>query len=105
MAHMNNTELKKKVIDMGDEAENLKKQILLNTEEVNDVQEEFDEIQEVVRELVKKFQDAKFATKVGTKMQYNKETTFNENNITIYLAELEEYFATLIAYLANQKGD
>lgn len=38
-------------------------------------------------------------------MHYNEETTFNESNITFYLAELEEYFATLIAYLANQKGD
>jgi len=55
--------------------------------------------------LVEKFAKAKFATKVGSKMQYNNETTFNENNITLYLAELEEYFATLIAYLANQRGD
>ena len=56
-------------------------------------------------ELVHKFKAAKFNTKVGSKMQYNDETTFNETNITTYLAELEEYFATLIAYLANQKGD
>jgi len=37
MANMNNSELKKKVIDMGEEAEDLKKQILLNTEEVDEV--------------------------------------------------------------------
>jgi len=90
---------------MSEESEQLKKEILLNTEETNEVQEEFDEIQSVVMELVKQFQLAKFSTKVGQKMQYNDETTFNENNITMYLAELEEYFATLIAYLANQKGD
>lgn len=102
---MNNSELKKKVVDMGEEAEDLKRQIMLNNEEVDEVQGEFDEIQQVVMMLVEKFQEAKFATKVGNKMQYNDQTTFNENNITLYLAELEEYFATLIAYIANQRGD
>ena len=105
MANMNNSELKKKVVDMGEESEDLKRQIMLNNEEVDEVQGEFDEIQQVVMMLVEKFQEAKFATKVGNKMQYNDQTTFNENNITLYLAELEEYFATLIAYLANQRGD
>ena len=105
MARYNNSELKVKVREMREQAEDLKKEILLNTEEVDNVQGEFDDIQGTVRELVKKFNLAKFSTKVGSKMQYNEETTFNEANITNYLAELEEYFATLIAYLANQKGD
>lgn len=65
---MNNSELKKKVVDMGEEAEDLKRQILLNTEEVDEVQSEFDEIQQVVMTLVEKFAKAKFATKVGSKM-------------------------------------
>ena len=41
---MNNTELRERVKDMHEEAEALKKQILLNEEEVDDVQGEFDEI-------------------------------------------------------------
>jgi uncharacterized coiled-coil DUF342 family protein len=52
---MNNTELHKKVAEMSEEAETLKKEILVNTEDTNDVQEEFDEIQSVVMELVKQF--------------------------------------------------
>lgn len=56
-------------------------------------------------DLVSKFQAARFTPKVGSKMQYTEETTFNENNITMYLSELEEYFATLITYIASQKGD
>jgi len=55
MANMNNTELQKRVVEMAGESEDLKKTIMNNTEEVNDVQEEFDEIQQVVVELVKKF--------------------------------------------------
>lgn len=38
-------------------------------------------------------------------MQYDSQTQFNENNITLYLAELEEYFASLITYTAVQNGD
>ena len=105
LANMNNSELHEKVKLMSEEAESLKKDILLNTEEVNEVQEEFDEIQDVVKDLVNQFQLAKFSTKVGQKMQYSEETSFNENNITMYLAELEEYFATLITYIATQRGD
>ena len=38
-------------------------------------------------------------------MVYDSETQFNENNITFYLAEVEEYFSTLITYNANKRGD
>ncbi len=38
-------------------------------------------------------------------MQYDSHTSFNENNITLYLAELEEYFSTLITYTSSQRGD
>ncbi len=33
-------------------------------------------------------------------MQYDEDTQFNENNVTLYLAELEEYISLLITYLA-----
>ena len=45
VANMNNNELHQKVESMTEEAETLRKDILLSTDEVNDVQEEFDEIQ------------------------------------------------------------
>lgn len=38
-------------------------------------------------------------------MDYNEHTSFNEGNITNYLAELEEYIAQLITYTAHKKGD
>ncbi len=52
MANLNNSELHSKVAEMAEEAESLKKDILLMNEEVNDVQEEFGEIQQVVVGLV-----------------------------------------------------
>ena len=45
MTNMNNSELTTRVAEMSEEAEALKKEILQNEEEVNDVQEEFNEIQ------------------------------------------------------------
>ena len=44
MARYNNSELKVKVGEMREQAEDLKKEILLNTEEVDNVQGEFDDI-------------------------------------------------------------
>lgn len=38
-------------------------------------------------------------------MMYDENTQFSENNIASYLGELEEYFATLLTYLATQRGD
>ena len=90
---------------MNEKAENLRRQIMFESQEVDLVQEEFDEIQEVVHSLVKEFSRVKFSTKVSQHMQYDSQTQFNENNITLYLAELEEYFASLLTYLAVQKGD
>ena len=36
-------------------------------------------------------------------MQYDEDTQFNENNVTMYLAELEEYISMLITFLAYKQ--
>ena len=36
---------------------------------------------------------------------YDEHTQFTEGNITVYLAELEEYIAQLITYTALKMGD
>ena len=38
-------------------------------------------------------------------MHYDEDTQFNENNITYYLAELEEYIAILITFMAYKKSN
>lgn len=35
-------------------------------------------------------------------MQYDDELIFNENNVTIYLAELEEYISNFITFMAQR---
>lgn len=36
---------------------------------------------------------------------YDSDTQFNENNVTMYLAELEEYISSLITLVAHQKEE
>jgi hypothetical protein len=42
---------------------------------------------------------------VAHKQYYETGFTFNESNIVAYLAELEEYIAILITYLATKRDD
>lgn len=46
------------------------------------------------------FRKSSFFLSVAQNMQYDDQTQFNENNVTVYLAELEEYIALLITYMA-----
>lgn len=59
----------------------------------------------ISKELVRQFQEVRFNAKVANKMQYDEHTVFTENNITLYLAEVEEYISSLITYVAHKKGD
>lgn len=51
------------------------------------------------------FYQAKFYSNVANKMPYDTDTQFNENNITGYLSELEEYISSLITLMAYKKED
>ena len=63
------------------------------------------ELQLTCQELVLDFKQANFSTKVATQQSYDEHTHFTEGNITGYLAELEEYLASLISHTAHKKGD
>jgi coiled-coil domain-containing protein 63/114 len=59
-------------------------------------------IKDFVQGAVEKFREANttFPLMVAKHMHYEPETQFNEQNVTMYLAELEEYSSMLITYLA-----
>ncbi len=59
-------------------------------------------IKDFVQSTVEKFRQANsvFPLMVAKHMQYDSDTQFNEQNVTLYLAELEEYSSMLITYLA-----
>ena len=90
---------------MSNENNELRDKILEHTREINEQEAEFNEVQLLCQDLVLDFKDANFHTNVATQMQYDEHTMFTEGNVTNYLAELEEYFSSLITYTAHKKGD
>jgi hypothetical protein len=55
--------------------------------------------------MVDLFKRSSFFLSVAQNMQYDEDTMFNENNVTVYLAELEEYISLLITYMAYKQDD
>jgi hypothetical protein len=55
--------------------------------------------------MVHRFKAACFETKISGNMVYDNQTSFNENNISNYLGELEELITKLITSVANIRGD
>ena len=66
---------------------------------------EFLELQRMVERMVQMFKHSKFYLSVATSMTYDENTKFNENNIIIYLSELEEYISSLITFVAFKRED
>lgn len=55
--------------------------------------------------MVNHFKTSQFFLSVAQHMQYDEDTQFNENNVTMYLGELEEYISLLITYMAYRQDD
>ena len=53
--------------------------------------------------MVDAFSGSDFYLAVAKPMEYDENTQFNENNVTLYLAELEEYMSMLITYMSYQQ--
>ena len=53
--------------------------------------------------MVEYFKKSHFFLSVASNMQYDDDTVFNEANVTLYLAELEEYISLFITYLAYKQ--
>jgi hypothetical protein len=55
--------------------------------------------------MIKLFNQSRFYLSVANPMSYDENTSFNESNIILYLAELEEYISSLITYVATKRDD
>jgi len=60
------------------------------------------EIKEYVQTMVSSFCDSEFQLAVTSPQVYHEDVQFNENNVTLYLSELEEYISTFITFLAQR---
>ena len=71
--------------------------------QIKGVENQMSKIRDYVSAMVELFKKSQFFLNVAQNMQYDDETQFNENNVTLYLAELEEYVSLLITYLAYKQ--
>jgi len=71
--------------------------------QINDIETQMLDIKDVAWKMVTGFKESHFFLAVAQHMQYDEDLTFNENNVTMYLAELEEYISLLITYLAHRE--
>lgn len=60
------------------------------------------EIKDSVQGMVSSFQESEFDLKVSQPQMYDEQTQFNENNVTMFLSELEEYISSFITFLAQR---
>lgn len=86
--------------NLGNEIEDIKQQTLIKESQITDIEHQMTKIRDYVKEMVSFFKNSSFSLSVAQNMQYDDDTVFNENNVTIFLAELEEYISLLITYLA-----
>ncbi len=61
-------------------------------------------IQDPVSKMIQKFRTSKIGLSVAEGKIYDETTTFNEQNINEYLAEVEEYIKCLLAFVGKQLG-
>jgi chromosome segregation ATPase len=87
------------------ECTRLESEIDRNLKEADETKKTFLKVQPSVERMIKDFAKTKFFLSVAHKQHYEQGFNFNEGNIIGYLAELEEYIAILITYLATKRDD
>ena len=100
-----NTEKEKDNVKM-----RLQKEIQENTEMMNEkdnqiknIENQMLDIRMHVRDMVDHFKSSHFFLSVAQSMQYDDDTVFNESNVILFLAELEEYISLFITFLAYKQ--
>lgn len=71
--------------------------------QITDIENQMIQIRDLVWSMCSKFGESKFQLAVASPQYYDKDVHFNENNVTMYLTELEEYISGFITYLAHRE--
>jgi hypothetical protein len=72
--------------------------------ELQRVKKTITNIQEPVSKMIQKFKSSSISLSVAKDKIYDETTTFNEQNINEYLAEVEEYIKCLLALMGKKLG-
>ena len=100
---MNDKEKAEAKENLVQEMADMKDQIEAKESQIKIIENQMTEIKNHVWAMVDKFKSSTFNLSVASHMQYDDDVTFNENNVTMYLTELEEYISTFITYLAHRE--
>jgi hypothetical protein len=78
--------------------------LTIRESELERVKKTINNIQGPVSSMISKFKGSSITLSVAEDKIYDETTTFNEQNINEYLAEVEEYIKCLLAMMAKQFG-
>jgi hypothetical protein len=90
------SQLKNELIEQGKKQKEKETQIAM-------IEQQMAEIKNNVQNMVGHFKNSHFFLSVAQNMQYDEDTQFNESNVIMFLAELEEYISLFITYLAYKQ--
>jgi len=71
--------------------------------QIKNIETQLMTIKNYVWNMVENFKKSHFFLSVAQNCQYDDSTVFNENNVVLYLAELEEYISLFITYMAYKQ--
>ena len=100
---MSNAQKEEAKANLQKEIDECKGQIDNKENQIKDIEGQMIKIRDFVWAMVGKFNDSRFSLAVASHQQYDESTQFNENNVTTYLTELEEYISSFITYLAHRE--
>lgn len=103
MANMTMGEKEALKMQLTNVLEQSEKQMIEKDIQIKTIEGQMLEIKNNVQFMVEAFRKSHFFLSVAQPMQYDKETQFNESNVTLFLAELEEYISLFITYLAYKQ--
>ena len=102
LAVMSQNDKAKMRVRLTSEIEELTAASVAKEDQITGMEGQMLHIKDSVQSMVEQYREANatFPLMVAKHMHYEAETQFNEQNVTLYLAELEEYSSMLITYLA-----
>jgi vacuolar-type H+-ATPase subunit I/STV1 len=85
------------------ELADLDEQTIKKEKEMRNIEKQMNIIKTHVQTMSEAFKQSHFFLSVAQHAHYDEDTVFNENNVTQYLAELEEYISLFITYMAYRQ--
>ena len=105
LTNMSEVQKQEKAVTLKQEISDVKSSMELQEREMQELESNMSKIQSGVQKMVTQFQMSKFRPAVTQPMNYDEETVFNNKNVTMFLAELEEYISELITHNEYKKNN